>query len=207
MFKKIFVAVCLLACADAFAAPTCEVVDGKYVFTVPENETYTLTAEDVATMMSEDYVNYPLAKAGAGTLVVGAVMADYTNAIYILDGQYKATDRAAFGTTNGITYVDGGTVWSTRSAPTGDNNPATGSEAFHLKGTGYNNLGVIRQTDNDCYNFAAKGGITLDGGGSLLLAGDQTVAGDITIAAGAALVVTNSYAFSGKIAFGANAKL
>ena len=63
--------------------------------------------------------------------------------IYILDGQYKATDRAAFGTTNGITYVDGGTVWSTRSAPTGDNNPATGSEAFHLKGTGYNNLGVF----------------------------------------------------------------
>ena len=163
MFKKIFVPVCLMACAGAVAAPTCEVVDGKYVFTVPENETYTLTAEDVATMMSEDYVNYPLAKAGAGTLVVGAVMADYTNAIYILDGQYKATDRAAFGTTNGITYVDGGTVWSTRSAPTGDNNPATGSEAFHLKGTGYNNLGVIRQTDNDCYNFAAKGGITLDG--------------------------------------------
>ena len=76
MFKKIFVAVCLLACASAVAEPTCEVVDGKYVFTVPENETYTLTADDVATMMSADYATYPFAKAGAGTLEVGAVMAD-----------------------------------------------------------------------------------------------------------------------------------
>ena len=117
MLMKMLVPACVLACAGAFAAPTCEVVDGKYVFTVPEGETYTLTAEDVATMMSEDYVTYPFAKAGAGTLVVGAVVADYTNAIYILDGQYKATDRAAFGTTNGITYVDGGTVWSTRICP------------------------------------------------------------------------------------------
>ena len=48
MFKKIFVPVCLMACAGAVAEPTCEVVDGKYVFTVPEGETYTLTAEDVA---------------------------------------------------------------------------------------------------------------------------------------------------------------
>ena len=56
MFKKIFVPVCLMACAGAVAAPTCEVVDGKYVFTVPEGETYTLTADDVATMMSVDYV-------------------------------------------------------------------------------------------------------------------------------------------------------
>ena len=163
MLRKIVVPVCLVASIGALAAPTCAVVDGKYVFTVPEGETYTLTADDVATMMSADYVTYPLAKAGAGTLVVGDVMADYTNAIYILDGQYKATATTAFGTTNGITYVDGGTVWSTCSAPTGGNAPATGSEAFHLKGTGYNNLGVIHQTDRDCNNFAAIGGITLDG--------------------------------------------
>ena len=163
MCKKIVASACLMACVGAVAAPSCEVADGKYVFTVPEGETYTLTADDVATMMSVDYVTYPLVKAGAGTLVVGDVMATYPNDIYILDGQYKATATTAFGTTNGITYVDGGTIWSTCSAPTGNNAPATGSEAFHLKGTGYNNLGVIHQTDRDCYNFAAIGGITLDG--------------------------------------------
>ena len=74
MCKKIVASVCLLACTGAFAAPTCGVVDGKYVFTVPEGETYTLTADDVATMMSADYVTYPFAKAGAGTLVVGDVI-------------------------------------------------------------------------------------------------------------------------------------
>jgi len=167
MFKKMFAPVCVLACASAVAAPTCEVVDGKYVFTVPENETYTLTAEDVSTMMSEDYVTYPFAKAGAGTLVVGDVMASYTNAIYILDGQYKATAATSFGTADGRTYVDGGTIWSTVGAGSGWTSnggyPAYGSEGFNLKGTGYNNLGVIHQTNNDCSNFAARGDVTLDG--------------------------------------------
>ena len=167
MLKKIFVPVCVLACAGAFAAPTCEVVDGKYVFTVPEGETYTLTADDVATMMNADYATYPFAKAGAGTLEVGAVMADYTNAIYILDGQYKATAATSFGTADGVTYVDGGTLWSTVGAPNtwtaSGGYPAYGAEIFHLKGTGYNNLGTIRQTNNDCSNFAGASKIVLDG--------------------------------------------
>ncbi len=159
-------AVGLAASLGAFGAPTCEVVDGKYVMTVPEGETYTLTAADVATMMSDDYVTYPFAKAGAGTLVVGDVMADYTNAIYIVDGMYKAVAATSFGTKDGRTYVDGGTIWSTLSAPStwsstgGD--PAFGAEIFHLKGTGYNNNGVIRQTDGYCQNFAGAGKIYLD---------------------------------------------
>ena len=167
MCKKIVASVCLLACTGAFAAPTCEVADGKYVFTVPEGETYTLTAEDVATMMSADYATYPFAKAGAGTLVVGDVMAGYTNAIYILDGQYKATAATSFGTTDGVTYVDGGTLWSTRDAPNtwtaSGGSPAFGAETFHLKGSGYNNLGAIRQTTGYCQNFAAAGKIIFDG--------------------------------------------
>ena len=167
MCKKMITSACLMASIGAFAAPTCEVVDGKYVFTVPKNETYTLTAEDVATMMSADYVTYPLVKAGAGTLVVGDVMADYTNAIYILDGQYKATAATSFGTMDGVTYVDGGTLWSTLNAPStwtsSGGYPAYGAEIFHLKGTGYNNLGAIRQTGGYCQNFAATGKIILDG--------------------------------------------
>ena len=119
MPRKIVVPACLIACVGAFAAPTVGVVDGKYVFTVPENETYTLTADDVATMTSADYAACPFVKAGAGTLVVGAVMENYANDIYILDGQYKAIAATSFGTTNGITYVDGGTLWSTVGAGTG----------------------------------------------------------------------------------------
>ncbi|MBR0506415.1 MAG: hypothetical protein IJJ84_13505 [Kiritimatiellae bacterium] len=162
------VAFCVLVGAStAFGAPTFGVVDGKYVVDVPANEDYTLTADDVATMMNEDNVAYPLAKKGGGTLIVGAVMAEYPNDIYILDGQYKATAVNSFGTTTGITYVDGGTLWSTRDAPNtwtaSGGSPAFGAEIFHLKGTGYNNLGAIRQTNGYCQNFAAAGKIILDG--------------------------------------------
>ncbi len=167
MFKKMLVPVCMLTCIGAFAAPTMGVVDGKYVIDVPTNEEYTLTADDVATMMDEDNAVYPLAKKGEGTLIVGAVMENYTNAIYILEGQYKATAVTSFGTKDGVTYVDGGTIWSTRNSSSnwtssgGDS--GFGSEIFHLKGTGYNNLGAIRQTNGYCQNFAGAGKIYLDG--------------------------------------------
>ena len=167
--KKVLMAFGAAVAANfcAFAAPTFGVVDGKYVIDVPANEDYTLTADDVATMMNEDNVAYPLAKKGGGTLIVGAVMAEYPNDIYILDGQYQATAVNSFGTTTGITYVDGGTLWSTRDAPNtwtaSGGSPAFGAEIFHLKGTGYNNLGAIRQTNGYCQNFAAAGKIILDG--------------------------------------------
>ena len=167
MLKKTIGFACAAVCLGAFGAATFGVVDGKYMVDVPEGEDYTLTADDVATMMDEDNVAYPLAKKGGGTLIVGTVMAEYTNDIYILDGQYKATAATAFGTADGRTYVDGGTIWSTVGAGTGwtaqGGNPSYGGEGFNLKGTGYNNLGVIHQTNNDCSNFAARGGVTLDG--------------------------------------------
>ena len=103
MLKKTIGFACAAVCLGAFGAPTFGVVDGKYVIDVPEGEDYTLTADDVATMMNEDNVAYPLAKKGGGTLIVNTVMADYPNDIYILDGQYKAIAATAFGTTNGIT--------------------------------------------------------------------------------------------------------
>ena len=76
MLKKTIGIACAAACLGAFGAPTREVIDGKYVIDVPTNEEYTLTADDVATMMNEDNVAYPLAKKGGGTLIVGAVMAE-----------------------------------------------------------------------------------------------------------------------------------
>ncbi|MBQ6339843.1 MAG: hypothetical protein IJI36_11930 [Kiritimatiellae bacterium] len=167
MLKKTIGFACAAVCMGALGAPTMGVVDGKYAIDVPEGEDYTLAADDVATMMDEDNVAYPLAKKGGGTLIVGTVMAEYPNDIYILDGQYKATAATAFGTTNGITYVDGGTLWSTVGAGTGwtagGGSPAYGSETFHLKGIGYSNLGAIRQTNNDCWNFAGSGMVVLDG--------------------------------------------
>ena len=177
MLKKTIGFACAAVCLGAFGAPTFGVVDGKYMVDVPEGEDYTLTADDVATMMDEDNVAYPLAKKGGGTLIVGTVMAEYTNDIYILDGQYKAIAATSFGTTNGITYVDGGTLWSTVGAGTGwtaqGGNPSYGGEKFHLKGTGYNNLGAIHQTNNGCSNFAGRGGVTLDG--DIRVTGTQTL--------------------------------
>ncbi len=167
MLKRMMGFACVAASLGAFGAPTMGVVDGKYVINVPPGETYTLEADDVATMMDEDNVAYPFAKTGEGTLVVGAVMANYSNDIYILDGMYKATAATAFGATNGITYVDGGTLWSTLAAPNtwtaAGGYPAYGAETFHLKGTGYNNYGAIRQTTGSCQNFAGAGKVILDG--------------------------------------------
>ena len=76
--KKVLMAFGAAVAANfcAFGAPTFGVVDGKYVIDVPANEDHTLTADDVATMMNEDNVAYPLAKKGGGTLIVGAVMAE-----------------------------------------------------------------------------------------------------------------------------------
>ena len=102
MYGAVMGIVGIFVSAAALGAPTMSVVDGKYVIDVPTNEEYTLTADDVATMMDEDNAAYPLAKKGEGTLIVGAVMENYTNAIYILEGQYKSISATSFGTTNGI---------------------------------------------------------------------------------------------------------
>lgn len=152
----------LSICSAALAGPSAGVSGGKYVFTVPADETYTLTSDDVSAAMSGDNLNYPFAKQGAGCLVVGDVMADYPNDIYILEGQYKAVAKTSFGTSAGVTYVDGGTLWSTLAAPAGYD-PAYGNEAFHLKGTGCDNLGALRHTDAYCMNFANQGGVVFDG--------------------------------------------
>jgi len=56
MLKKTIGFACAAACLGAFGAPTFGVVDGKYVIDVPTNEDYTLTADDVATMMNEVFV-------------------------------------------------------------------------------------------------------------------------------------------------------
>lgn len=135
---------------------------GYAVVDVPAGETRTLTADDVAAFGAR-----PLVKTGLGTLVAGAEMADFPGDILIRAGQYKATHAGAFGTAAGVTYVDGGTVWSTVGAPhiwTNEGGlPAYDDERFCLRGAGFDGKGAVYQSDRDCLNFAGRGGIVFEG--------------------------------------------
>lgn len=135
---------------------------GYAVVDVPAGETRTLTADDVAAFGAR-----PLVKTGLGTLVAGAEMADFPGDILIRAGQYKATHAGAFGTAAGVTYVDGGTIWSTVEAPVDWTNeggfPAYGDERFCLRGAGFDGKGAVYQSDRDCLNFAGRGGIVFEG--------------------------------------------
>lgn len=139
-----------------------EKFDGYAVVDVPAGETRTLTADDVAAFGAR-----PLVKTGLGTLVAGVEMADFPGDILIRAGQYKATYAGAFGTAAGVTYVDGGTVWSTVGAPHTWTNegglPAYDDERFCLRGAGFDGKGAVYQSDRDCLNFAGRGGIVFEG--------------------------------------------
>lgn len=139
-----------------------ETFDGYAVVDVPAGETRTLAADDVAAFGAR-----PLVKTGLGTLVAGAEMADFPGDILIRAGQYKATHAGAFGTAAGVTYVDGGTIWSTVGAPVDWTNegglPAYGDERFCLRGAGFDGKGAVYQSDRDCLNFAGRGGIVFEG--------------------------------------------
>lgn len=149
-----------------------ETFDGYAVVDVPEGETRTLTADDVAAFGAR-----PLVKTGLGTLVAGAEMADFPGDILIRAGQYKATHAGAFGTAAGVTYVDGGTIWSTVGAPHTYTNegglPAYGDERFCLRGEGFDGRGAVYQSDRGCLNFAGRGGIVFEG--PVRLGGTQTL--------------------------------
>lgn len=139
-----------------------ETFDGYAVVDVPAGETRTLTADDVAAFGAR-----PLVKTGLGTLVAGAEMADFPGDILVRAGQYKATHAGAFGTAAGVTYVDGGTIWSTVEASVTWTNegglPAYGDERFCLRGAGFDGKGAVYQSDRDCLNFAGRGGIVFEG--------------------------------------------
>lgn len=149
-----------------------ETFDGYAVVDVPAGETRTLTADDVAAFGAR-----PLVKTGLGTLVAGAEMADFPGDILIRAGQYKATHAGAFGTAAGVTYVDGGTIWSTVEASVTWTNegglPAYGDERFCLRGAGFDGRGAVYQSDRDCLNFAGRGGIVFEG--PVRLGGTQTL--------------------------------
>ena len=154
-----------LAAGDAVAdgaAYEAERFDGYAVVDVPAGETRTLTADDVAGFGAR-----PLVKTGLGTLEAGAEMAAFPGDILVRAGQYKATHAGAFGTAAGVTYVDGGTLWSTVGAShtwtTEGGLPAYGDERFCLRGEGFDDRGAVYQSDTSCLNFAGRGGIVFEG--------------------------------------------
>ena len=147
--KKIVAIGYVLASACAFGAPTMGEDGGKYVIDVPAGETYALTADDVAAIGT-----LPLVKAGAGTLTVNDVLANYDGDIYITNGFYRASTMGAVGTTNGVTHVlDGGTFHSTRNVGFDGTIGFSRNEKFYVCGDGYDQKGAIRQTSNQCVNF------------------------------------------------------
>ncbi|MGN0851968.1 MAG: hypothetical protein ACI4Q3_01170 [Kiritimatiellia bacterium] len=103
----------------------------SYYVEVAEGETRTMTAEELAGIGTK-----ALVKRGRGTLVAGDEMADFAGDIRILDGFWDATTANAFGTADGKTYVDGGTILGRVGAPSTwasmGGYPAYGSEAFVL---------------------------------------------------------------------------
>ncbi|MGN0846151.1 MAG: hypothetical protein ACI4RA_02055, partial [Kiritimatiellia bacterium] len=138
---------------------------------VAEGETKTLTAEELAAIGAETLV-----KTGRGTIRAGDEMADFAGDIRILDGFWDATTANAFGTADGKTYVNGGTILSRVYSPVTwtaeGGKPSYGAEAFVLGGTGCDGNGVIRAL-KECYNFAGVGGITLED--DILVTGDKTL--------------------------------
>lgn len=130
----------LAATLAALAAPTAEEVDGRWQLTVPEGESYTMTAEDVAQIG-----NRPFQKAGGGLLVTGDEMGAHTGDVYILDGLYRNTSNLSFGSTNapmGHVYVQGGTLVNTLPGNPHVNKMAI-PRALYLQGEGYRGLGAI----------------------------------------------------------------
>jgi len=150
--KKSVCALSVLSACAAFAAPVAEEVDGRWQFTVPEGETYTLTADDVAAIG-----NRPFQKAGGGTLIAGDEMAAHTGDVYLVDGVYKHTTHLALGATNapaGSVHVDGGTLWNVVGAGN-SGTPASLERPLFLAGEGYRGLGAVTNsvsTQNICRN-------------------------------------------------------
>lgn len=122
-----------------------ESLEGQFIVTVPEGETYTLTEEDVLALGTNNLV-----KTGGGELFSGAVMSNYVGDIFITNGLFHVKETGALGPLGGKTYVSGsGTLVNHLDAPntwTSEGGyPSFGvKEHLFLEGTGYNQLGALR---------------------------------------------------------------
>ncbi|MBP8800787.1 MAG: hypothetical protein KBI41_04580 [Kiritimatiellae bacterium] len=151
MKQSVAVVVFALAGMALWAAPTSEIVDGRYVLTVPAGETYALTENDVTAIGANDFV-----LSGGGILEPGGMLTNYTGTIYVTNGIFRVRELGAFGTADGATYVsDAGTLENYRTSDNSGNlPPAFGlTEHFYVEGNGYGGLGAIHNM-TDCPNIA-----------------------------------------------------
>lgn len=144
--------------ATAFAEATKGLVNGQYVVTVPQGETYELTAADVAEIGTSDFV-----KRGAGMLRVPAGLTDiqsYAGRIYIYEGIYNSFCVKGTGSAEAKVYVDGGTFQNSLQ----QGGAVVYPSEMHFKGTGHKDgtkdLGAFRNLRNISNGFRA---IVLDG--------------------------------------------
>lgn len=144
--------------ATAFAEATKGLVDGQYVVTVPQGETYELTAADVAELGASDFV-----KRGAGMLRVPAgltAIQSYAGRIYIYEGIYNSFCINGTGSAGSKVYVDGGTFQNSLQ----QGGMVVYPSEMRFKGTGHNDgtkdLGAFRNLRNISNGFRA---IVLDG--------------------------------------------
>lgn len=150
-----------------FAAPTAEEVEGRWQLSVPEGESYTMTADDVAQIGDRAFQ-----KAGGGLLVTGDEMGSHTGDVYVVEGIYKNTTHLSFGTTNGPmgkVVVNGGTLCNTVGASSSGNLPAI-KRPLYLQGEGHQSLGAISNTAY-CANIGHNIWFT----GDVKLTGNQTL--------------------------------
>ena len=147
-----------VAGATAFAEATKEVVNGQYVVTVPQGETYKLTVADVAELGTNDFV-----KRGAGTLTVPVgltAIQSYAGRIYIYEGIYNSSCDKGTGSSEAKVFVDGGTFQNSFQKGGAIVYPSE----MHFKGTGHcdgtKNLGAFRNLCNIMNGFRA---LVLDG--------------------------------------------
>ena len=144
--------------ATAFAEATKSLENGQYVVTVPQGETYELTAADVTELGSNDFV-----KRGAGTLKVPAgltAIQSYAGRIYIYEGIYNSFCVKGTGSADSKVYVDGGTFQNSCR----QGGMIVYHSEMHFKGTGHKDgtkdLGAFRNLQNISNGFRA---IVLDG--------------------------------------------
>lgn len=164
----------LLGAGQVSAEITRTLQDGKYWIDVPQGETHTLDAQDVAALMPESGEEPDLYKIGEGTLNMltnaeTEVFMNYNGDIHVTNGLLKVLSEYGLGNydnggarAGGVTYVWPGAAFDNAYQRVENNNASLGvtqRETIHVAGTGYGDYGALNETVG---NHIMLGRITLE---------------------------------------------
>jgi len=125
--------------------------EDMYEVNVPGNGYVEITADQVAAAAGKTLV-----KTGSGSLVAGKTMQDFTGDIRIREGYFVVTSKSGLGTSDGATYVEGGTlVNQVGNSKTDGKEPSFADETIHLSGSGWGDNGAV-QCKSSNVDFARK---------------------------------------------------